>query len=319
MDDIIIVIAGTLIGTLVGVVVGYALSTAGDWYKQKKLITRYRVVLQFELKQLKEDIPDGLDQVIHNYDQLVAAREGRNTDVLPAGQNPSDFLKRWNFQHKYMFLRNNFEKISLFDENTIKSILKIYSLLEEFEEYKQMSISDPEALARIGMGDPEYLLIKNLKTAQKEIPKALALLNSNESNAITGNARRVEGITIAERGTNEILIEIRDILLNKNNDDENSHITVLLISIFSAFVAWVALSIVYLQSLSAIEFTINQTSNQTTWYQMFVTSPLQMQQNNLVQMMNLQYAIYVIGAVFWILAAVLIYKAIQAVKKRFNY
>jgi hypothetical protein len=169
-----------LIPPLAGVIVGFFLSQGVDFVKKRRLIKRYSAVLHFELKRLKEDIPDGLDGVIHRYDQLAAVQQGTNTDtnteIVPAGQNPSDFLKRWNFRNKYRFLSNNFEKISLFNGDTIKAILKIYSYLEEFEEYKQISISDPRSLESIGMGDPEHLLIGNLRKAQNEIPNALAFL-----------------------------------------------------------------------------------------------------------------------------------------------
>jgi hypothetical protein len=55
---------------------------------------------------------------------------------MPASENPSDFLKRWSFRNKYMLLRNNVDKISLFKEDTIKSILRIYSYMEDFEEFR---------------------------------------------------------------------------------------------------------------------------------------------------------------------------------------
>ena len=165
-----------LIPPLAGVVVGFLLSYGTDYWKKRHLIKRYSVVLHFELKRLKEDDPDGLDGVIHRYDQLAAVRQGTNTEIVPGNQNPSDFLKRWSFRNKYVFLRNNLEKLSLFNGDTIKSILKIYSHLEEFEEYRQISISDPHALDRIGMGDPEFVLIGNLRKVRDEIPIALPLL-----------------------------------------------------------------------------------------------------------------------------------------------
>jgi len=167
-----------LISTLAGVVVGFLLSYGTDHWKKRRLIKRYSVVLRFELNRLKEDVPDGLDGVIQRYEQLVAVRQGTNTGIVPAGQNPSDFLKRWSFRNKYVFLRNNFDKISFFKGDAIKSILKIYSYMEEFEEYRQISISDPHSLERIGMGDPELLLIGNLQKVQKEIPIALSFLES---------------------------------------------------------------------------------------------------------------------------------------------
>jgi hypothetical protein len=166
------------IPALVGIFVGFLLSQGVDYFKKRSVIKGYSNVLSLELKKLKEDIPEGLDHVIHEYDQIVAARHGSNTEIIPENQNPSDFLKRWSYRNKYAFLRNNFEKIALLTEDTAASILKIFSCLEEFEEYKQLSISDPDAIVRIGMGDPELLLIGNLRKAQKEIPKVLSLLEN---------------------------------------------------------------------------------------------------------------------------------------------
>ena len=172
MEDIMI----TSISPIIGVFVGFFLSYGTEWWKKRSLTKNYSLILHSELKGLKEDVPEGLDRVIHGYEQLVAVRHGINTEIVPANQNPADYLKRWSFRTKYVFLQNNLEKISLFKADTIKSILKIYSYLEEFEEYKQISISDPDALERIGMGDVELLLSGNLIKARNEIPHALSFL-----------------------------------------------------------------------------------------------------------------------------------------------
>ncbi|MCX6689411.1 MAG: hypothetical protein NTZ39_06960 [Methanoregula sp.] len=311
MDDLTIVITGTL----VAVIGGYIVISGCDWYRQKLLISRYSKVLHFELSELKIE----LDKIIKDYDYLNETTRdelGLTKDQfkLVPGFDPEKFLLRWNFRYKYIFLRENFEKISLFDSDTIKSIIHIYSLLEEFEDYKQQSIDDLTAtnktLEKMGMGSAEQLLIGNLKKAQNEIPRILSLLNSYKSGAIMAKPEKIDKKTSVGSSTNEILIEIRDLLLDQKMDGKIFNNIVLSISIFAAFVAWVALSLSYFQSLSAIEYVVNQT-NQTV-----LSNPVQDQQRYLFSVMSCQTAILAIGILCLILLVYLGYKSYLLMKNK---
>ena len=85
-----------------------------------------------------------------------------HTTLLSQEQNPSEFLRKWSFWHKYAFLRNNLDKMYLFKPTTVKSMLKIYSWMEEFEQFR--------------IGSPQLSLIQNLEYVQNEIPLTLSLL-----------------------------------------------------------------------------------------------------------------------------------------------
>lgn len=319
MEDLTIVIAGTLIGTIVGVLVGYFLSFVADWYKQNRLIDRYSRVFYYELNDLKRE----LDKVIADYDKLnnlTRDEIGLTKEQFVQNPNfdPEKFLLRWSFRYKYTFLRENFEKVSLFDSDTIKSIIFIYSLLEEFEDYKLQSIEDltktNKTLEKMGMGSAELLLIDNLRKAQSEIPKTLSLLNTlketNKSREIAVISNKFQGKT--QENNDEIMDEIRELLLDRKKEREISNNILLTVSIFAAYIGWVALSLVYIQSLSAIEFTITQIPNQTLLSQ----PEIQIQGNNLVQVMNFQYPILALGGIFMILSCYMIFKGVQIVINR---
>ena len=165
---------------IIAVVVGFLLSQGFEHWKKRDLIKRYSLVLRQELKRLKDDIPDGINQVIKTFDDMELKQQQwekkqQYKQKMPIEVDTSKFIKRWSFRNKYAFLRNNFENIAVFKGDTITSLLKIYSFLEEFEEYKQQSISNTDALDKIGMVT-DRLLITNLRNAQKEIPLAILYL-----------------------------------------------------------------------------------------------------------------------------------------------
>jgi len=171
----------TLIAGIAGVAVGFILSKVSDYWSLNGSRKKYGTVFYFELEELKRE----LDKIIQDYDLLnkITRNElGLPKDLLQysPGKDPEKFLLRWDFKSKYIFLQKNFEKLSLFKPEVIKSIIKINSLLEEFEEYKQISIKNYETkeLEKIGMFTAEQLLINNLKKAQEEISNTLQYLKN---------------------------------------------------------------------------------------------------------------------------------------------
>ena len=148
-----------IIATLSGVIVGSGLTYLIEYFKQKNLIHKYNIVFSFELQELKNE----LDHVIDNYEQLDLSLTGRNTRVVPK-IDPDEFLLKWNFISKYPFLSKNFEKLSLFNEDAITSIIKIHSLLMEYEILKDR---------RNGV-----ILVGNLKKVQAELSRAISLLKN---------------------------------------------------------------------------------------------------------------------------------------------
>jgi hypothetical protein len=147
----------TIFATVCGVFAGSGLTLLIEHIKKRKLIHKYSVVFSFELQQLKNE----LDHVIDDYEQLDLSLTGRNTRVVPR-MDPNDFLLKWSFISKYPFLVENFEKLSLFDEETITSVIKIHSLLMEYEILKDRNEG--------------VLLVENLRKAQTELAHAISLL-----------------------------------------------------------------------------------------------------------------------------------------------
>jgi hypothetical protein len=154
-----------LIG-IVGVFLGFVFSFILEWWKKRILIKGYSMVLQTELKCLKEDKIGGLDDVIKGYNHVNGLVEKNiRTSLLPLDKDPqdsSDFLLRWSFRHKYAFLRNNLDKLYLLKPEAVTSMLKIYGWMEEFEQFRTEN--------------PKLLSHYNLEYVQNEIPKTLSLL-----------------------------------------------------------------------------------------------------------------------------------------------
>lgn len=152
-----------LISVGFGALLGFFFSYVLENLKKRDLIKGYSMILQQELKNLKEDNPGGLDDVIKGYNHVSGLVEkGIPTILLSKEQNPSEFLFRWSFRHKYAFLRNNLDKLYLLKPDNVLSLLRIYSWMEDFEQFRT--------------GDLKLPLINNLEYAQKEIPTTLLLL-----------------------------------------------------------------------------------------------------------------------------------------------
>ena len=138
-----------------------------EWIKKRNLIKGYSVILQSELRNLKECKSSGLDDVLKI--TIISVDSLKNKYPRPSFQkkirmslNPSEFLKRWAFRQKYAFLRNNLDKLYLFKPDTVTSMLKVYDYMEEFEQLRN--------------GDPQLILPNNLEHAQNEIPITISLL-----------------------------------------------------------------------------------------------------------------------------------------------
>jgi len=165
MTDIIT----SIVSVVIGVVVAFILTGLNNYWIQRNLRKKYSKVFSFELEQLKHD----LDHAISRYDSAVFQLEelqlpdGIDIDDLENGpdiENPNDILQNYDFKSKYTFLNKNFEKISIFREDTIKSIIKINSLMEEYNILSK----EPE----------KFVSLSNLREIQKEIQLTLELLKS---------------------------------------------------------------------------------------------------------------------------------------------
>jgi len=124
-------------------------------------------VFSFELELLKKD----LDSVISRYTEISHQPEyilDENREfVEDVIDDPNEALRYHHFKLKYIFLYKNFEKISIFNEDTIKSIININSLIEEFDTLSKEN-------------EPQYS-VEKLKSALREINVTLNLLKKNET------------------------------------------------------------------------------------------------------------------------------------------
>jgi len=177
---------------IIGVVIGFLLSWGRDCLRERGSTKKYAKLVYFELQNLKVDI----DKRLEAYDQLCRVTRdelglSREHLALAAEHDPHKFLLRLDFRPKYTFIHENLEKISLLSTDTIKLVLQIYSLLREFEEYRQVSIRNfvTGELEKTAMNSAEWLLEKDLRDAQKLIPNALLLLKEDCSTPIIASLK----------------------------------------------------------------------------------------------------------------------------------
>jgi hypothetical protein len=166
-----------MIGIL-GIITGVVLGWIKEWISQQILKRKYRTIICFELEELKKE----LEVRIKDYKQLESNAtnvSGERKQDVSAQMNPENFLLRWNYRHKYVFLRNNFEKISFLNENTVKSIIKVYSSLEELEEWRQNAVHSKELYNKIAT-NPALIARDNFFAACDEIPKTLDYLHDEK-------------------------------------------------------------------------------------------------------------------------------------------
>jgi hypothetical protein len=146
---------------IIGVIFGFGLTRGYDFLIQRDLRKKYSTIFFFELQQLKNELDSAISRYNNSSQSEVPnlnEEERREYGIEYA----IDFLPYYYFKSKYTFLEKNFEKISIFEEGTIKSIIKINSLMEEYDA--------------ISKGSEKVFLIQNLRIIQKEIQITLDLL-----------------------------------------------------------------------------------------------------------------------------------------------
>lgn len=162
----------TLFNLLIGAILGFIFKYILDWIRKRSKTKGYIKILQIELTKLKEDSPGGIDDLLKKYYQISdTIAKGNDTTLAPIKQDASSFFLKWSFYPKYAFLRNNLNELHLLHQDIVNSLLKIYSLMEEFEHFKDNT-------------KYQQILVQNLEKVQKEIPNTLELLK-NEKNIIS--------------------------------------------------------------------------------------------------------------------------------------
>jgi len=158
----------SIIPVLFGVALAFLVTFAQNFWIQRSLRKKYSRVFSFELLQLKRT----LDRAISRYYVYQMNREGLSDDIgrddiegIPL-YFPNDALQYEYFKSKISFLNENFEKLSIFKEDTITSIIKIHSLLEEYDT--------------LSKGSERIFLVGNLEQIQKEIQMAIGHLKREE-------------------------------------------------------------------------------------------------------------------------------------------
>jgi hypothetical protein len=169
-----------ILAAIIGVVIGFGLSWGKEWSNQKNSKNKYLAVIYHELNELQNELKVRISDY-NNLDLKSHDEYGVRKQNVSLQLDPEKFLLRWCYRPKYVFLHNNFEKISLFNEESIKSLIKIYSSLEEFEEWRQNAIFHSEKFNGIGTS-PESIAKDCLIKAYEEIPKALFHLNNEKIN-----------------------------------------------------------------------------------------------------------------------------------------
>jgi len=167
-NDLWISTISATIPVIVGVVLAYGITWFNSIWNEQKLRKKYSRVFSYELQQLQSELDRAISPIIEamlDQDDTVYGytAEERLEQGLYA---PEDVLPYYYFKANFAFLRQNFEKIAIFQENTIKSLIKINSLIEEYDI--------------VCKNDSKTLLTKNLEATQNEIKIALALLQKEE-------------------------------------------------------------------------------------------------------------------------------------------
>jgi hypothetical protein len=168
MTDFII---ESVVPVIIGIIIGFGLTWANNFWIERNLRRKYSSVFSFELQTLKQD----LDRAIARYDTMVSQMQSLAEEGLDIQDvqdqidivEPNEVLRYYDFKSRFTFLNKNFEKISMFNEETIKSIIKINSLMEEYD-----------ALSK---GNEKVILAGNLKTIAKEIQTTIDNLKKEGS------------------------------------------------------------------------------------------------------------------------------------------
>ena len=159
---------GSILNLLLGAFLGFIGAYLVFWIQQRSLYKGYLKILKIELHHLKEDVPGGLDDILTKYYKIKNDYDkGIKSTIYPELDNPESFFLKWPFWHKYAYLRNNLDKLYFFHHETVSSLLKIYSSMEEFEFL-------------IRNKDNRLILWNNLEKVQSEIPHALSMLDNEK-------------------------------------------------------------------------------------------------------------------------------------------
>lgn len=162
---------------IIGVILGIFISQHFQNKKKDELRQKYAKIIYYELCAVKNELDirfSDFETQKKNVEKKYCIDNLSNLS-LDCSEDPYNFLLRWSYWPKYEFLRQNFEKLSFFEKDTIISIINLYSPLEEFEHYKQIAISKNLEYNNIGTSAKKIACDCFIK-AHDEIPHALSQL-----------------------------------------------------------------------------------------------------------------------------------------------
>lgn len=170
-DDFFVLTVSSTVSVIIGVLIAFVVTWLSALWNEQKLRKKYCRIFLFELQQLQKE----LNRATSSIRDFLLDPEMVYSFPDDARQEmgmlfPEEALPRYHFKADYAFLRQNFEKISIFQEEIIKSLIKINTFIEEYD-----TVSGKEQ---------KILLIQNLQATQKEIENALALLQKEEKMGI---------------------------------------------------------------------------------------------------------------------------------------
>ena len=170
-DDLTILTISATISVITGVILAYVITWFGNLRNEQKLRRKYSRIFFFELQHLQHELDRAISSIsdyLHDPEWFLGC-DDESREAMGM-YSPEESLPRYHFIADYAFLRQNFEKISIFQEDTIKSLIKINALIEEYET--------------VSKSDKKIRLTKNLIETQKEIKIALTLLQKEENKGI---------------------------------------------------------------------------------------------------------------------------------------
>jgi hypothetical protein len=170
-DDLSILTISATISVIVGVILAYFITGFGNFWNERKLRQKYSRIFSFELQQLQQELTKAMSQIgdyLTDPEMVFSFPEDTRKEI--GMYYPEEALPRYHFKADYAFLRQNFDKISIFQEDTIKSLIKINSLIEEYDI--------------VSKNGEKIHLTKNLKNTQNEIEIAITLLQKEEKMGI---------------------------------------------------------------------------------------------------------------------------------------
>ena len=158
--------------SIVLVIIGAIVALVYTWFQnfwiQRNLRKMYSRVFSFELELLRDNIKLAISrfensELLERYNVTITEKIKEDIGGM---ESPTEVLPNFNFKSKYTFLSKNFEKISIFEDGTIKSIITINSLMEEYDEINRRE---------------KKFLVEHLDRTVKEIQTTLILLKIEEN------------------------------------------------------------------------------------------------------------------------------------------